>query len=331
MRRRWPALAATIPLVLGWAVATAHPASASAPAPVQPGGPVSSLSTPGMPSGTVTPQITGQQPQAVPGGAQSGGGQSGGGQSGGGQGSGGLGGGGGQSGGGLGGGGGAQNSVVTSSNWAGYVATGSNGTFTSVSSNWTEPVGHCNGAGGKYAAFWVGLDGYTSPTVEQTGSEVDCSGFFPRYYAWYEVYPGAAVNFTNPVSPGDQFTGTVTYTAPSTFNLVLKDNTKRWTQSVSVTLAGAARSSAEAIAEATCCTAGGGILPLTDFGTVSFNSATANGRSIATYNPTEIVMPGTFVSPMNSAGNFIVSYAGFPGFPGFPVRSGSGPVSSESD
>jgi hypothetical protein len=31
---------------------------------------------------------------------------------------------------------------------------------------------------------------------------------------------------------------------------------------------------------------------------------------------------------MNSAGNFIVSYAGFPGF---PVRSDSGPVSSDSD
>lgn len=99
-------------------------------------------------------------------------------------------------------------------------------------------------------------------------------------------------------------------------------------------LPGAARSSAEAIAEAPCCTAGGGILPLTNFGTVSFNSATASGRSMATYNPTEIVMPDTFVSPMNSAGNFMVSYAGFPGFPGFPrypVRSGSGPVSSGSD
>jgi hypothetical protein len=321
MRCRWPALAATIPLVLGWAVATAYPASASAPATgpaaVQPGGPVSSLSTPGMPSGTVTPQITGQQPQAVPSGGQNGGGQSGGGHNSGGQSS------GNQS-------SGTQNSVVTSSNWAGYVATG--GTFTSTSANWTEPVGHCSGAGGKYAAFWTGLDGYTSPTVEQIGTEVDCSGFFPRYYAWYEIYPGAAVNFPNPVSPGDQFTGTVTYTAPSTFNLVLRDNTRGWTQSVSATLAGAARSSAEVIAEAPCCTARGGILPLTDFGTVSFNSATANGRSMATYNPTEIVMPDTFVSPMNSAGNFIVSYAGFPGFPGFPVRSGgAGPVSSDSD
>jgi peptidase A4-like protein len=323
MRRRWPALAATIPLVLGWAVATAHPASASAPATgpaaVQPGGPVSSLSTPGMPAGTVTPQISGQQPQ--------------GGQGGGGQGSG-QGGGLGGLGGGLGSGqsGGAQNSVVTSSNWAGYVASGRNGTFTSASSNWTEPVGHCTGAGGKYAAFWVGLDGYTSSTVEQIGSEVDCSGIFPEYYAWYEVYPGAAVNFTNPVSAGDQFTGTVTYTAPSTFKLVLTDHTKNWTQTVSATVPSAARSSAEVIAEAPCCTAGDGILPLTDFGTVSFNSATANGRSMATGNPTEIVMPDTFVSPMNSAGNFIVSYAGFRGFPGFPARpGGAGPVTSASD
>jgi hypothetical protein len=325
MRRRWPALAATIPLVLGWAVATAHPASASTPvstpastpatgpAAVQPGGPVSSLSTPGMPSGTVTPQISGQQPQGIAGlgqgGSPSGGGQSGDGQS-----------------------GDGQNSVVTSSNWAGYAATGSAGTFTSVSSNWTEPVGNCNGADGKYAAFWVGLDGYTSSTVEQTGSEVDCSGLFPRYYAWYEAYPNTAVNFTNPVSAGDQFTGTVTYTAPDTFTLVLTDHTQNWTQTVSAAVPSAARSSAEVIAEAPCCTDGGGTLPLTDFGTVSFSSATANGRSMATYNPTEIVMPDTSVSPMDSTGNFTMSYAGVPGFPGFPARTGgAGPVSSDSD
>jgi hypothetical protein len=310
MRRRWPVLAATIPLVLGWAVATAHPASAAAPpgvpsGAVQPGGPVSSLTTPGLPSGTVTPQVSGQLPQAIPGGGgQSGAGQGGYGQNGYGQ------------------NGGSQNTTVTSSNWAGYVATGGNGTFTSVSSNWTEPTGHCTGGGGKYAAFWVGLDGYTSPTVEQAGSEVDCSGYFPRYYAWYEIYPGAAVNFTNPVSPGDQFSASVTYQAPSTFNLLLKDNTKGWTQAVSSTLASAARSSAEAIAEAPCCTASNGISPLTNFGTVSFNSAMANGRSMSTYNPTEIVMPNTSVSPMNSAGNFTVSYNGFAGFPGFPWLGG---------
>jgi hypothetical protein len=63
--------------------------------------------------------------------------------------------------------------VVTSSNWAGYAATG--GQFTSVSADWVQPAGICS-RGDQYAAFWVGLDGYSSTTVEQTGTEVDCVG-----------------------------------------------------------------------------------------------------------------------------------------------------------
>ena len=48
MRRKWPALAAAIPLAFGWALVSAHPAAAAArdgfPGPgsqVWPGGPVS--------------------------------------------------------------------------------------------------------------------------------------------------------------------------------------------------------------------------------------------------------------------------------------------------
>jgi peptidase A4-like protein len=122
------------------------------------------------------------------------------------------------------------------------------------------------------------------------------------WHAWYEVYPGAAVNFPDPVSPGDQFSGSVTYTSPSTFSLVLTDTTKDWTQTQRVTLASAARSSAEVIAEAPCCTSNGGILPLTGFGTASFASAAANGQSLATFHPTEIVMPDTSVSAISSSG-----------------------------
>jgi hypothetical protein len=234
-----------------------------------------------MPSGTVTPRISGQQPQAVPGG-------------------------------------GGLNSVIASSNWAGYIAPGPGGAFTSAAANWTEPTGRCAGRDGQYSAFWVGLDGYTSPTVEQTGTEVDCTGRYPRYYAWYEVYPDAAVNFPNPVSPGDQFSGSVRYQSPSTFSLVLTDNTKGWTQTKSVTLANAQRSSAEAIAEAPCCTVSGGTLPLTSFGTASFGSVTVNGRSLAAFHPVEIVMPNTSVSSVNASGGFTVSYTGFAGLPGFP-------------
>ena len=68
-----------------------------------------------------------------------------------------------------------------STNWSGYAATGR---FTSVSATWTEPAGHCTSAT-RYASFWVGLDGFNSNTVEQTGSDVDCSGGSPVYYSWY--------------------------------------------------------------------------------------------------------------------------------------------------
>src|SRR4051794_32080572 len=60
----------------------------------------------------------------------------------------------------------------TSSNWSGYAVTG--GTYTSVSASWTEPSVSCSGTA--YSSFWVGLDGDTSSTVEQTGTDADCSG-----------------------------------------------------------------------------------------------------------------------------------------------------------
>src|SRR5579884_4318905 len=73
----------------------------------------------------------------------------------------------------------------TSTNWSGYAVTGNR--FTSVSASWTEPAVTCSGTA--YSSFWVGLDGDTSNTVEQTGTDADCSGSTPQYYAWYEMYP----------------------------------------------------------------------------------------------------------------------------------------------
>ena len=71
----------------------------------------------------------------------------------------------------------------------------------------------------------------------------------------------------------------------------------------------------EAIAEAPCCTARGGTLPLTNFGTVNFSSVLANGTNMAAFSPVEIIMPNTSVSAMSSAGSFSVSYDGYSGFP----------------
>jgi hypothetical protein len=184
---------------------------------------------------------------------------------------------------------GGRNTTVTSTNWSGYAATGGNGAFSSVSASWTEPTGACTSRHGhQYSSFWVGLDGYSSSSVEQTGTDVDCSGRTPAYYGWYEMYPAFPVNFSNTVRPGDRMSASVTFSGTSTFTLILTDSTRGWTQNIVKSQTGLARSSAEVIAEAPSSTSG--VLPLADFGTVNFTSSIANGSAIGSFNPTEIIM-----------------------------------------
>ena len=167
----------------------------------------------------------------------------------------------------------------TSTNWSGYAVTGSR--FTSVSSSWTEPLATCSATA--YSSFWVGLDGDTSNTVEQTGTDADCSGRTPQYYAWYEMYPKYPVNFSNPVKPGDQLTASVTTNGSGSFTLTISDSTQKWTQTVSARLKSARLASAEVIAEAP--SSNSGVLPLANFGTVSFTGASANGAPLTSTTP----------------------------------------------
>ncbi|MGA3152347.1 MAG: G1 family glutamic endopeptidase [Streptosporangiaceae bacterium] len=175
-----------------------------------------------------------------------------------------------------------------STNWSGYAATGGNGAFSSVSATWTEPTAHCTKRADQYAAFWVGLDGYSSDSVEQTGTDSDCDGRTPDYYGWYEMYPANPVYYTSTVEPGDSFSASVTFSGTETYTLVLKDLTQGWTQKVTKNESGLARSSAEVITEAP--SSESGVLPLADFGTVNYGSSTANGSSLSADNPTEIIM-----------------------------------------
>ena len=182
---------------------------------------------------------------------------------------------------------GARNTTVTSTNWSGYASNGTKGAYTSVSSSWTEPTGSCT-SGTQYSSFWVGLDGYASNSVEQTGTDVDCSGSTPQYYGWYEMYPQFPVNFSNTVRPGDHFTASVTFSGSKTYTLVLQDTTQGWTQTETKSKNGLSRSSAECIIEAP--SGSGGVLPLANFGTVNFSSCLANGSPIGNNNPIQIIM-----------------------------------------
>ena len=98
-------------------------------------------------------------------------------------------------------------------NWSGAAATGSG--FSSVTSTWTEPSVTCHSYNDLMAP-WVGIDGYGSSTVEQTGVATDCSSGHAVYQAWYEMYPANPVYYSNAVYAGDHFTGTVTRSGTST-------------------------------------------------------------------------------------------------------------------
>ena len=177
-----------------------------------------------------------------------------------------------------------------SDNWSGYAATGGTDAFNSVSANWTEPTASCDDSGTEYAAFWVGLDGFNSDSVEQTGTDSDCDGGTPDYYGWYEMYPADPVYFNNPVNPGDSMSASVVFTGTETYTLTLTDNTQGWTQQETENEAGLDNSSAEVITEAP--STEDGPLPLADFGTVNYATATVNGQYLGSTDPTQIIMVG---------------------------------------
>jgi hypothetical protein len=174
-----------------------------------------------------------------------------------------------------------------STNWSGYATTG--GSYTDVKGSWTQPSATCSAGETAYSSFWVGIDGDTTNTVEQTGTDADCSSGAPTYYAWYEMYPKFPVNFSNPVLPGDAMSAEVSTSGRGSFTLTISDATRHWTQTVNQSSRKARLGSAEWIAEAP--SSSGGVLPLADFGTVSFSNCSANGLPIS-QNPSvdEIVM-----------------------------------------
>ncbi len=182
----------------------------------------------------------------------------------------------------------------TSENWSGYAATGANGSYTSVSSAWVQPSLTCSTKTASYSAFWVGLDGYSDQTVEQIGTEANCSQGKAQYSTWYEMYPQNPSELLTRlvVSPGDQVSASVTYTPPTTtksrnffgrtnngsFTLSLNDLTTGKSYSTNQTTNRAAnRSSAEVVAEAPY---SNGILPLADFGTINFSESQDNGLAL---------------------------------------------------
>jgi len=167
----------------------------------------------------------------------------------------------------------------TSTNWSGYAAYGAPGSFQNVSATWTQPAVSCTSQN-TYSSYWVGLDGYNTSTVEQIGTEADCSSGAPRYYSWYETYPRPSYFASVAVVPTHTYSASVTAGARGSYVLTLTDVTTGKSFGTSQKLNQARGASAEVVVEAPW---SGGVLPLANYGTVGFTGSKANGVGIGTF------------------------------------------------
>jgi hypothetical protein len=159
-----------------------------------------------------------------------------------------------------------ENGAADSYNWSGFAVTGT--AFTDAKASWVVPTVDCAKSSNAWASFWVGIDGFSSSTVEQTGTGVWCNRRTPVYYAWYEFYPAGTQEIsTMTITPGDIMSAEIKY-ASSEFTATITDETTGVTFTTSQAVSGAARTSAEWIAEAP--EAVTGILNLADFGVAQF-------------------------------------------------------------
>ncbi|HTJ70614.1 MAG TPA: G1 family glutamic endopeptidase [Actinospica sp.] len=179
--------------------------------------------------------------------------------------------------------------------WGGYADTG--GTFTSISGAWTVPSLDCSATPNSSVSPWIGIDGWSSDTVEQIGFDQDCENGVAGYYPWVEMYPADSIYFTETIKAGDHVTASVSVSGTS-FTLVEKDTTQGWSKTYHKT-GSDELSSAEAIVE----DLGDGIQPVADFGSITFTNLTVNGSSFAsagTPNSTDIERGSTLLTKNSS-------------------------------
>jgi Peptidase A4 family len=136
-----------------------------------------------------------------------------------------------------------------SENWSGYAATSAK-KFNFVSSQFVQPKVSCPGKANQFMSNWVGLDGFTTGTVEQTGTLGFCGGkkhTTPQYEAWYEMFPAGSVNVFK-VKPGDIIDTAVKFTGGK-FNISIGDVNSGKHFAISKGCASCERASAEWIIE----------------------------------------------------------------------------------
>lgn len=207
----------------------------------------------------------------------------------------------------------------TSTNWAGYAVDSTVGSVTDVKGSWIVPaVSTLTPKKDDYSSFWVGIDGDTSNTVEQIGTDCDVIDGIPKYSTWYEFYPQNPVKINSmKIKPGDKISAEVNYNPSlNKYTVYITDtdpsgNVQSFSTSPS-NVKPAKRNSAEWITEATS-------KRLANFNQVYFSSnyATISGTEnslglFTTANPITMVgnsgLPRATPSELSTDGNFSVTW-----------------------
>jgi Peptidase A4 family len=168
----------------------------------------------------------------------------------------------------------------TSHNWSGYAASG--GTFTAVTGTWTVP--QFNASDGTFGidAAWVGIGGVRSRDLIQAGTQQTVSGSgSTRYEAWVETLPQPSRAVPLRVHAGDSVTVSISEQSPDQWLIAFNNNTTGQTFQVTEQYT-SSHSSAEWVQEAPS-SGRGGILPLSNFGSIEFSagSAVKDGQTVS--------------------------------------------------
>ncbi|KAJ5580326.1 uncharacterized protein N7459_006311 [Penicillium hispanicum] len=172
--------------------------------------------------------------------------------------------------------------VQYSKNWAGIVREQppASGTYTAVSAtfNVPDPTATDNSGEVQAASAWVGIDGDTyTNAILQTGVDAYIQNGQKSYDAWYEWYPQTAQNFDLDLSAGDVIVAKVESSSPSKGVAIIENKSSG--KSVTKTLSAPSTSAtlggqnAEWIVEDF--NSGSTMVPLVNFGTVTFSGAQA--------------------------------------------------------
>jgi hypothetical protein len=195
---------------------------------------------------------------------------------------------------------------ATSNIWSGYKATA--GGYANSTVTWTEPALGSSRCSNNSVVIWAGLGGWNVSTLAQDGTAENAPGI-GQNQAWSEVLPAqTSIIPTNLYATvGQGFEAYVQYDSgtgsTSKFTFFMDNLYSGATQMFNVTANGYSGATAEAIVERP--TVGGVPTNLSNYGTMTFNSAYIDGTAMNSQSHTGIDMydGSTLLAAANSIGS----------------------------